>query len=93
MAVLPIPANYYDDLVAKFGLDDELVARLADGNILYDRDAGGGEFFQLYTVPFEDRFALELVERAAMTAMAPPTPRSAWPPRPRRARAWARWPA
>jgi 4-hydroxyphenylpyruvate dioxygenase len=63
VAVLPIPANYYDDLIAKFGLDDELVARLAAANILYDRDAGGGEFFQLYTEPFEDRFAFELVER------------------------------
>ena len=63
VAVLPIPANYYDDLIAKFALDDELVARLAAGNILYDRDAGGGEFFQLYTEPFEDRFAFELVER------------------------------
>ena len=63
VALLPIPGNYYDDLIAKFGLDDGLVARLAAGNILYDRDAGGGEFFQLYTEPFEDRFAFELVER------------------------------
>ncbi|MEK0084616.1 bifunctional sugar phosphate isomerase/epimerase/4-hydroxyphenylpyruvate dioxygenase family protein [Benzoatithermus flavus] len=62
-AVLRIPANYYDDLAAKFGLEQEFVDRLAAANILYDRDAGGGEFFQLYTEPFEDRFAFELVER------------------------------
>jgi 4-hydroxyphenylpyruvate dioxygenase len=62
-ALLQIPANYYDDLVAKFGLEQALVDRLAAANILYDRDADGGEFFQLYTEPFEDRFAFELVER------------------------------
>ena len=61
-ALLQIPANYYDDLVAKFGLDDELIERMTNANILYDRD-GDGEFFQLFTVPFEDRFALEIIER------------------------------
>ncbi len=61
-AILAIPANYYDDLAAKHGLDDELLTRLASANILYDRD-GEGEFFQLYTENFEDRFAFEIVER------------------------------
>jgi 4-hydroxyphenylpyruvate dioxygenase len=61
-AVLRIPANYYDDLAAKFGLADDLIARLAAANILYDRE-GDGEFFQIYTEPFEDRFSFEIVER------------------------------
>jgi 4-hydroxyphenylpyruvate dioxygenase len=61
-AVLRIPANYYDDLAAKHGLDDELLERLSAAHILYDRE-GDGEFFQLYTEPFEDRFSFEIVER------------------------------
>ena len=61
-AVLRIPANYYDDLAAKHGLDDELIERLAASNILYDRE-GEGEFFQIYTEAFEDRFSFEIVER------------------------------
>lgn len=60
--ILRIPANYYDDLGAKFGLDDELLARLARLGILYDRDSEG-EFLQLFTETFEDRFAFEFVER------------------------------
>lgn len=60
--LLQIPANYYDDLAAKHGLSDELLERLSAANILYDRD-GDGEFFQLYTELFEDRFSFEIVER------------------------------
>jgi 4-hydroxyphenylpyruvate dioxygenase len=62
-ALLRIPPNYYDDLAAKFGLEPAMVDKLAAANILYDRDAQGGEFFQLYTEPFEDRFSIEFVER------------------------------
>jgi 4-hydroxyphenylpyruvate dioxygenase len=62
VVLLQIPANYYDDLVAKFGLSDELIEGLTNANILYDRD-GDGEFLQLFTVPFEDRFAFEIIER------------------------------
>jgi 4-hydroxyphenylpyruvate dioxygenase len=61
-ALLQIPANYYDDLAAKLGIEDAMIARLAAANVLYDRD-GEGEFFQIYTAPFEDRFSFELVER------------------------------
>lgn len=61
---LPIPANYYEDLAAKFGLDDAFVDRLAAASILYDRD-GDGEFFHAYTEPFEERFSIEVVERRA----------------------------
>ncbi|MCW2249467.1 4-hydroxyphenylpyruvate dioxygenase [Azospirillum fermentarium] len=61
-AILPIPANYYDDLAARLPMDEDLLSEMARLNILYDRD-GAGEFFQLYTQPFEGRFFFELVER------------------------------
>jgi 4-hydroxyphenylpyruvate dioxygenase len=62
LPLLDIPANYYDDLIARFALDADLVARMAASGILYDRQ-GDGEFFHLYTQPFEDRFFFELVQR------------------------------
>lgn len=61
--VLRIPRNYYDDLGARFGFDDAELARMQTGGILYDRDSSGGEFFQLYTEQFADRFFLEVVQR------------------------------
>ena len=61
-AVLPIPANYYDDLAARFDLPPDMLADLRSNNILYDSD-GVGEFLQLYTAAFDDRFFFEIVER------------------------------
>jgi 4-hydroxyphenylpyruvate dioxygenase len=61
---LRITPNYYDDLEARLGLDAALTARLRADNILYDRDdAGGGEYFQLYTPAFKEGFFFEIVER------------------------------
>ena len=62
VALLAISANYYDDLAARYQLDDDLLARLKRHNILYDRVAGG-EYFQLYTDLFEERFFFEIVQR------------------------------
>jgi len=59
---LEIPANYYDDLEARWGLDPDLVARMAARDILYDRD-GEAEYFQFYTRAFARRVFFELVER------------------------------
>lgn len=59
---LAISSNYYADLKAAFGLEDELVARLLAGNILYDRD-GASEYFQIYSVPIFEGFFFEVVER------------------------------
>jgi len=59
---LPIPQNYYEDLDARFGLDPELLAQLAQFNILYDRDSDG-EYFQLVSRAFAKRFFFEIVER------------------------------
>jgi 4-hydroxyphenylpyruvate dioxygenase len=60
---LPIPANYYDDLIARFGLDPSLAGQLAGLGVLYDRDPGGGEFFHFYTVLLGRRLFFEIVQR------------------------------
>ncbi|WP_434669407.1 bifunctional sugar phosphate isomerase/epimerase/4-hydroxyphenylpyruvate dioxygenase family protein [Klebsiella sp. B345] len=60
---LPIPANYYDDLLARFG-DATNVETLKRLQILYDRGPYDGEFLHLYTRPFSaGRFFFELTER------------------------------
>ncbi|MFJ1259183.1 bifunctional sugar phosphate isomerase/epimerase/4-hydroxyphenylpyruvate dioxygenase family protein [Cupriavidus sp. CuC1] len=61
-AMLHVPDNYYDDVGARLGLDDALLARLRRQQLLYDKDAGG-EFLHAYTEPFHDRFFFELVQR------------------------------
>ena len=60
--VLQIPENYYDDLEAKMDLPPAELEALKVRNILYDRD-GEGEYFQIYTKSFEQRFFFEIVER------------------------------
>lgn len=64
---LEIPANYYDDLAARFGLDQALIDRLARGNILYDRatdtDGVEPEYLQFYSRAFAHRVFFEVVER------------------------------
>ncbi len=60
-SVLPIPENYYDDLLLRFDLDPGLVARMRERSILYDEDAGG-RFFQLYTGDLNGLF-FEAVQR------------------------------
>lgn len=63
MKLLAIPENYYDDLAARLGLEDAFVAKLRSHDVLYDRDAKGGEFFHVYTATFHDRFFFEVVQR------------------------------
>jgi 4-hydroxyphenylpyruvate dioxygenase len=58
---LPVPANYYDDLAARFGLPAAQISRLRELNLLYDRD-GRGEFVHFYTATIGEVF-LEFVER------------------------------
>jgi len=60
--MLPIPANYYDDLAARLGLEDARLGELARLNLLYDRDENG-EFLHAYTDTFHSRFFFEIVER------------------------------
>ena len=59
---LDIPDNYYDDVEAKYDLDPKTMATLRENRILYDRE-GDGEFFQVYTHIFDERFFFEIVER------------------------------
>ncbi len=59
---LAIAANYYEDLGARFGLDDTALATLQRQGLLYDRD-GDGTFRHAYTAAFEDRFFFEFAER------------------------------
>lgn len=59
---LPISANYYDDLAARFDLAPDLLARLKGANILYDAD-DNGEFFQFYSPTFAGGAFFEIVER------------------------------
>jgi 4-hydroxyphenylpyruvate dioxygenase len=59
---LKITDNYYDDIEAKYDLDAATMAALRDNQILYDRE-GGGEFFQIYTHTFDERFFFEIVQR------------------------------
>ncbi len=61
--MLPIPMNYYEDIAARFALDDVFVARLQALNLLYDRDERGGEFLHAYTQQIGARFFFEIVER------------------------------
>ncbi len=59
---LPIPANYYEDVAAKWGLDEARIEELRSLNLLYDYD-DSGEFLHAYTDAFDDRFFFEIVQR------------------------------
>ena len=59
---LVISPNYYDDLDARFGLDEDFLDRLQSVSILYDRD-GDAEYFQLYSPLYGEGFFFEIVER------------------------------
>ncbi|MET9759129.1 TIM barrel protein [Streptomyces sp. NPDC006372] len=60
-ALLPVPANYYDDLAARFELPDGELETYRDLGILYDRDAHG-VFLHCYTRTV-GRVFFELVQR------------------------------
>ncbi|MCI4665974.1 MAG: sugar phosphate isomerase/epimerase and 4-hydroxyphenylpyruvate domain-containing protein [Neomegalonema sp.] len=59
---LPISANYYDDLAARFDFAPGLLERMRSANILYDRD-DEGELFQIYSEPFAGGMFFEILER------------------------------
>ena len=61
--MLTIPANYYEDLGARFGLNDTELSALARHHLLFDRDEVGGTFRHAYTHAFRDGVFFELVER------------------------------
>ena len=58
---LPVPANYYDDLGARFELADESLEEMRRLGVMYDRDAAG-EFTHFYTQTIGGVF-FEVVQR------------------------------
>jgi 4-hydroxyphenylpyruvate dioxygenase len=68
---LSIPNNYYEDLDSRYELDPDLLESMRENAILYDRDSGG-EFFQLYTHAFDERFFFEIVERRGYNGFGAP---------------------
>ncbi|WP_334121418.1 bifunctional sugar phosphate isomerase/epimerase/4-hydroxyphenylpyruvate dioxygenase family protein [Glutamicibacter sp.] len=61
MEFLQVPANYYEDLAARFEIDSQLLETLKSLHLLYDRDEAG-EFLHFYTKTLGNMF-LEVVER------------------------------
>jgi 4-hydroxyphenylpyruvate dioxygenase len=68
---LTIPNNYYDDIDSRYELDPALLKAMKQNGILYDRD-GDGEFFQIYTHAFEERFFFEIVQRRGYKGFGAP---------------------
>jgi 4-hydroxyphenylpyruvate dioxygenase len=68
---LKIPDNYYDDIDSRYELDPSLLRSMKENGVLYDRD-DGGEFFQVYTHAFEERFFFEIVERRGYKGFGAP---------------------
>jgi 4-hydroxyphenylpyruvate dioxygenase len=60
--VLPIPANYHDDLDARFDLEPHLLAHMREHGLLYDEDEHGA-FLHLCTPVLGDRVFVEVVQR------------------------------
>ena len=59
---LEISPNYYEDLGARFGLQDAFLARLQLSKVLYDEDADG-RYFQLYSRRRTSEVFFEIVQR------------------------------
>jgi 4-hydroxyphenylpyruvate dioxygenase len=62
LRVLPIPANYYDDLAARLELDASLLEAMREHEVLYDHSESG-EFFHFYTGMLSRRMFFEIVQR------------------------------
>ncbi|MFW3168711.1 TIM barrel protein [Geodermatophilus sp. CPCC 206100] len=60
--LLPVPANYADDLAVRFDLPDDLLAAVREHGLLYEEDARGG-YLHLATELIGDRVFFEVVQR------------------------------
>jgi 4-hydroxyphenylpyruvate dioxygenase len=60
--ILPIPANYYDDLDARLSIPYEQLSLMRNLGIMYDRDKNG-EFLHFYTRILDGRVFFEVVQR------------------------------
>jgi len=74
VACIDIPANYYPDMQARFGMEQSECEKLARYNILYDEDEHGS-FYQLYTQAVDGRFYFEFVQRLGYRGLGAP---NAW---------------
>lgn len=64
-ALLEIPANYYEDLGARFDFDEAQLAAMEQAHLLYDEDLAGNRFHQLYSRAVDRRFFFEFLQRDA----------------------------
>ncbi|WP_139306761.1 hypothetical protein [Modestobacter sp. DSM 44400] len=60
--LLPLPANYADDLDARFDLDPALLAAVREYGLMYDEDDVGA-YLHLATEVLGDRVFFEVVQR------------------------------
>ncbi|WP_298199615.1 sugar phosphate isomerase/epimerase and 4-hydroxyphenylpyruvate domain-containing protein [Novosphingobium sp.] len=72
LGCLPIPANYQDDALARFGLSAEESAVLRELDILVDEDARGNRYRQFYSRAFNKSFFFEFVERSGYEGYGAP---------------------
>ncbi|WP_432489065.1 sugar phosphate isomerase/epimerase and 4-hydroxyphenylpyruvate domain-containing protein [Kineococcus sp. SYSU DK018] len=61
-AVLPVPDNYYDDLEARYGLEEEFLGQLRENHVMYDRDADG-ELLHFCTRSVSRELFVEVLQR------------------------------
>lgn len=64
-ALLDIPANYYEDLGARFGFGEAQLAAMEQAHLLYDEDLAGNRFHQMYSRAVDRRFFFEFLQRDA----------------------------
>jgi 4-hydroxyphenylpyruvate dioxygenase len=62
--ILPQTQNYYDDVLARFDLDLDLLEKIKRYNILYDEDESG-RYFQIFSKTIDNGLFFEFVEREA----------------------------
>jgi 4-hydroxyphenylpyruvate dioxygenase len=62
MPMLAIPANYYDDLGAKYDIDPATLEQWSALGVMMER-SDQGELLHAYSTPFDNRFFFELIER------------------------------
>lgn len=64
LTLLPMPGNYYADLITRFDIPPELLARMQAAHVLYDEE-NGRPFFQAYAKPTAGGLFFEIIQRAS----------------------------
>ena len=59
---VPISDNYYDDLATRIDLAPELLARMREAGVLFDRSPAG-DYLHIYTESFEGGLFFEVAQR------------------------------